>query len=349
MNRLRWVIILCVMTGAMGCGSGSGTPERRLTGAGSTFVYPLMLKWSAEYEKTEAGCKVSYEETGSGRGIKAILEKRVDFACSDAPLTDEQLLQAREKGGELLHIPLVLGAVAPVYNLAELTEPLRFSGPVLAEIYLGKITKWNDAALKSLNPQVANRLPDRDIAVVHRSDGSGTTYIWVDYLSKVSSQWKTKIGTRTEVPWPTGQAAFGNEGVAKQVRQTPGSIGYVELSNVYRFDLQAGLVQNREQEFVKATLQSVTQAAKNGLVHIPDDLRFSITDAPGNGSYPISGTTWALVRNQQFRSKGHELQDFLSWAIDLGQEHVDQLFYVKLPESLLDRAREKLKEIQMRD
>jgi len=349
MKQLTTMAVLGVALTLGGCGLGKPEPAPPLNGAGSTFVSSLMLKWSAEYENTEGGCKINYEEAGSGRGITAILKKKVDFACSDAPLTDEELAKAREGGGELLHIPLVLGAVVPVYNLPEVSEPLRFSGPVLADIYLGRVTKWNDRSLKDLNPKIADQLPERDIAVVHRSDGSGTTYIWLDYFSKVSPEWQQKIGVGTEAKWPTGNAELGNQGVAKRVRQTPGSTGYVELSNVYRFDLQFGLVQNREKEFVKASLQSVTRAADNGLVNIPDDLRFSITDAPGKGSYPISGTTWALVRNQQVHRKAHDLQDFLYWATDLGQEHVDQLFYVRLPEGLINRAKDKIKEIRVSD
>jgi len=328
----------------MGCG---GTPSGpvQLHGQGSTFVSPLMRQWGPAYEKSDQGCKIQYEGTGSGGGIKAIIANKVDFACSDAPLTDEQLAKARDSGDALLHIPLVLGAVVPVYNLDGIANPLHFTGAVLADIYLGKIKKWNDKALQDLNPGVS--LPDKDIVVVHRLDPSGTTYVWVDYLAKVSPEWKEKVGVATEVPWPTGIEDAGNDGVGKLVQKTYASIGYVELSYAHRLDLPFGLVQNREKVFVKGGIKSVKAAATNGLGAVPDDLRFSLTDPPGKGSYPICGTTWALVRVHQHGDKGRQLVNFLYWATNEGQEEADVLLYLRLPDSLLDRARKQINSIQI--
>jgi phosphate transport system substrate-binding protein len=341
MKRPWTVTLLCALAAA-GCGGGKEQPKK-LVGKGSTFVAPLMVLWSNEYQKTEGGCEVDYSPFGSGAGIKAILERKVDFGCTDAPLTDEQIAQARAAGGEVLHVPLVMGAVVPAYNLPGV-EGLRFTGPVLADIFLGKIKRWDDKALKDLNPGAA--LPDRGIQVVHRSDGSGTTYVWADYLSKVSPEWKSGVGVGTEVAWPSGVGEAGNEGVANRVQNTAGSIGYVELSYAVRRELSFGLVQNREREFVKAGPSSVRQAARNALSVIPEDLRFSLTDPPGKGSYPVCGTTWAVVYLRQPADKGRLLSDFLWWALDKGQEKADLLFYLPLPEPLLERAQKQLKRIQ---
>ena len=323
----------------------NGPPEPPLNGSGSTFVYPLMVLWSSQYEMTESGCRLDYRPTGSGTGIRKFLENRIDFACSDAPLTDEQLAQLRSGGRAALHIPLVLGAVVPAYNLPMLKAPLRFTGTILASIYLGKITKWNDAALRELNPEA--ELPALDIVTTHRADSSGTTFIWTDYLAKVSPEWKQAVGTGTDVKWPVGVAAEGNEGVAAKVQKTLGCIGYMELTHAYRLDLAYGLVQNREKEFVKASLPAVSKAADNALTDIPEDLRYSLTDAGGKGSYPIAGTTWAIVQLRQPGTKGRQLVGFLSWAVEVGQESVQTLFYARLPESLVEQAKKKINEIQL--
>jgi phosphate transport system substrate-binding protein len=320
-------------------------PEPDLQGAGSTFVNPLMVQWASRYEGTESGCRVGYRSLGSGAGIKLLTERQVDFGCTDGPMTDAQLAGARAAGGEVLHIPLVLGAVVPAYNLPGLGTPLRFTGPVLADIYLGKIKKWNHPALRDLNPGV--ELPELPIRVVHRADGSGTTYIWTDYLTKVSAEWKKAAGTGILVTWPTGTAAQGNEGVADKVQKTRGSIGYVELTYAYQLDLAFGLVQNREKEFVRASLAAVTKAADNALRDIPDDLRYSMTDAPGKGSYPIAGTTWAIVFARQPAVKGGRLVSFLQWATDAGQRQVEDLLYARLPEALAERARAAVEKIQL--
>ena len=315
-------------------------PEPPLKGAGSSFVAPLMVQWASMYEKADDGCRIGYKSLGSGAGITLITEGKVDFGCSNAPMTDAQLAAAREAGDIVLHIPLVLGAVVPAYNLSEVKEPLKFTGPLLADIYLGKVKKWNDKALQELNPGMT--LPDKEIVVVHRSDGSGTTYIWVDYLSKVSPEWKKKVGVGTKVEWPVGAAEGGNEGVSAKVQKTPGCLGYVELAYVYRMELAHGFVQNRDKEFVKASLRSITSAANNALAEIPDDLRYSLTDPPGKDSYPISGTTWALVRADQPTVKGHQMVHFLRWATGFGQGSVKDLLYARLPDSLVHTPTSKL-------
>jgi phosphate transport system substrate-binding protein len=345
MRRVFAITLLSVVAGSLGC-SGHDVPSSgELEGAGSTFVYNVMSRWAHDYGQHPGGCKVSYRSWGSDAGIKAILDKKADFGCTDAPMTDEELAAARAAGGEVVHVPLVLGAVVPVYNLAEAKDPLRFTGPVLADIFLGKVKKWNDAALQALNHGV--KLPDKEILVVHRRDGSGTTDIWTDYLSKVSPEWRKVPGRGLEVKWPVGQAESGNTGVAGYVKQNPGSLGYVELSYAHREDLPFGLVQNREGEFVKPRLQSIMAAADSALKEIPDDLRYSLTDAPGKASYPVSGTTWALVYTRQPAGKGRQLVDFLGWVLGEGQEDAEQLLYARLPEGLAARAHAKLDQIQV--
>jgi phosphate transport system substrate-binding protein len=339
------ITVLAILFTDLGCGSHTTNPSGELEGAGSTFVHSLMSKWAHEYANTPDGCKVTYHAWGSDGGIKFLLSKRGEFGCTDAPLTDAELEQARAAGGEVLHVPLVLGAVVPAYNLKEVREPLRFTGPVLADIFLGKIKKWNDAALQQLNPGL--KLPDRDILVVRRNDGSGTTAIWTDYLSKVSPEWQKGPGQGLQVKWPVGQSEVGNDGVASYVKKNAGSIGYVELTYAYREDLAFGLVQNRDGEFVRASLETVTAAADHALTTIPDDLRYSLTDAPGKTSYPISGTTWALIYRHQPAGKGPELRNFLRWVINEGQQYAGELFYAQLPESLVTRANRKLEQIEM--
>jgi phosphate ABC transporter phosphate-binding protein len=340
------LILFSLLLVPLGCHkSDTGSAAKTVTGSGSTFVYHVITKWADEYEKREDGCPVAYRSLGSGDGIKQITEKAVDFACSDAPMSDMELAEAREVGGEIVHIPLVLGAVVPAYNLPEIKEPLRFTGPVLADIYLGKIKNWNDDALQKLNPGM--QLPSQTIDVVRRADDSGTTYVWTDYFSKVSPEWQSKVGTGHEVKWPTGKNEVGNEGVAAYLKSHPGSLGYIELSYAYRKDLHFGLVQNREGEYIKGGLLSTTAAANNALEKIPDDLRYSITDAPGKGSYPICGTTWALVYLKQPAGKGAELVKFLHWSLEEGQEYCEGLFYARLPEALVSRAKNKLDQLQV--
>ena len=350
---LSLVALLSGMALLCGCGGSNDTnspgpggvkPADRITGSGSSFVAPLMKKWAGSYNKATQ-LEVDYTSKGSSTGIAEMIDQKNDFGGTDAPMNEEQLKKAHEKNGEVINIPLTMGPVAPFYNLPEIEKPLNFTGPILADIYLGKIKKWNDPALQKINPGV--KLPDKEIVVVHRRDGSGTTDIWTDYLSKMSPEWQKGPGRGLEVKWPVGQTESGNAGVAEFVRKNPGSIGYVELSYAHREGLDLGLVQNREGEFVKARLQSITAAADSALTHIPDDLRYSLTDAPGKASYPVSGTTWALVYARQPAGKGRQLVDFLGWVLGEGQEDAEQLLYARLPEGLAARAHAKLEQIQV--
>ena len=327
----------------IGCSGGGGKP--RLNGAGATFIYPMMSKWAAEYDKAK-GVEVNYQSIGSGGGIQQMTAKTADFGSTDGPMNEEQLEKARETGGEVVHIPLAMGAVVPIYNLEDVSEPLTFTGPVLADIFLGKIKKWNDQAIQDLNPGV--KLPNKDIGVVHRSDGSGTTYIWVDYLAKVSPEWKKKVGVATSVNWPTGEGAKGNEGVAGSVRGSPGSIGYIELIYALQNDIKFGLVKNKEGVAVKASLKSITAAADNALKDIPEDLRYSITDAAGKDSYPISGTNWAVIYVNQPSGTGQQVVDFLRWVTHDGQQFCEDLHYAKLPPGLVKRVEKKLDSVKVK-
>jgi phosphate ABC transporter phosphate-binding protein len=335
---------------AAGCGfsllslPGCGEHKLRLNGGGSTFVYPMMSKWSSEYDKAK-NVEVNYQSIGSGGGIQQMTAKTFDFGCTDAPMNEEQLKKASESGGEVVHIPLVLGAVVPAYNLAESKEPLVFTGPVLADIYLGKIKKWNDPALKELNPSAA--LPDKEIVVVHRTEGSGTTYIWVDYLSKVSDEWKTKVGVGASVNWPAGAAGKGNEGVAGRVKDTAGAIGYIELIYALQNNIKFGKVRNKEGAAIEASLESVTAAASAALKEIRDDLRYSMTNADGKESYPISGTVWAVLYVNQPGAKGNAVVDFLRWVIHDGQQYAEGLKYARLPQGLAERADKKLGQVKI--
>jgi phosphate ABC transporter phosphate-binding protein len=324
-----------VITTLSGCG---GSDEKRISGAGSTFVYPMMSKWSDEYDKTKK-VKANYQSIGSGGGIKQMIEKTVDFGCTDGPMNDEQLNEAKEKGGEVVHVPLVMGAVVPAYNVKGVDD-LTFSGTVLADIFLGKIKKWNDEAIQDLNPKA--KLPDKDIVVVHRSDGSGTTYIWVDYLAKVSDAWREKVGVATSVKWPVGDGEKGNEGVANRVKSTDGALGYIELIYALQNDIKFGKVKNKAGEAITADLKSVTAAGDASLKNIRDDLRYSITDAEGKESYPISGTVWAVVYVNQPADKGQVVVDFLRWCLHDGQKLCDDLHYSKLPAGLVEKADKKL-------
>jgi phosphate transport system substrate-binding protein len=321
-----------------GCANGTQA-EKRLNGGGTSFVYPMMSKWASDYEKAHA-VQVNYQSIGSGGGIQQMTSKTIDFGCTDAPMNQEQLDKAKEVGGEVVHIPLVMGAAVPIYNLPNLAEPVRFSGPVLADIYLNKIKKWNDPALKALNPKID--LPDQEIAVVHRSDGSGTTYMWSDYLCKVSPEWEKQVGRGTSLNWPCGIGQKGSEGVTGQVRRSAGSIGYVEMIYALQNDVKYGPVKNKDGEFVQGSLESVTAAASSALTTIPDDLRFSITDAPGKEAYPISSAVWAVVYVDQPPDRGRLLVDFLRWVTHEGQESAAALKYARLPKGLVERLEKKI-------
>ncbi len=335
----RYTCLVAIL--ALGCSSGSVQRPRdgRLTGGGSSFVNPIFTKWSGLYYREKA-VQVDYTSSGSANGVQQMIDKKNDFGCTDAPLNDEQLSKARAAGGEVLHIPLVMGGVVPAYNLKDVKTTLKFTGPVLADIFLGKITSWDDPKLRALNPGA--NLPAQKIAVVHRSDGSGTTYIWADYLAKVSPEWKEKVGVGTDLRWPAGVGAQKNDGVAGQIERTPGAIGYIELIYALRNHIQHGAVQNREGEFVQASLDSVTRAADGGAAEIPDDLRYSLTNVPGKGAYPVCGTTWAVFFVQQPPEKAQLLKDFFQWATHQGQEQTQEMQYARLSPGLVERVDKKL-------
>jgi phosphate transport system substrate-binding protein len=314
-----------------------------LIGAGATFPYPIYSKWFSEYGKIHPEVEVNYQSIGSGGGIRQLTAQTVFFGASDGPMNDEQLKGAP---GPILHFPTVLGAVVPVYNIPGVDAKLKFNGKVLADVILGKITKWNDAALVALNPGV--KLPATDIAVAHRSDGSGTTYIFVDYLSKVSPEFKEKVGVNTSVNWPVGVGGKGNEGVAGLVKQTPGAIGYVELIYALQNKIAFGSVQNADGEFITASLDSVTAAATSASKSMPADFRVSITNAPGKSAYPISSFTWMLFyENPTDKQRAKIMVDFTKWALTDGQKYCAELGYAPLPKEVVALEMEALKKIKL--
>ena len=303
----------------------------QINGAGATFPYPIYSKWFSEYNKLHPNVQINYQSIGSGGGIQQVTKETVFFGASDAIMNEEQLKAAP---GKLLHFPTVLGAVVPVYNIPNLKTDLKFSGPLLADIYLGKITKWNDPAITKLNPGVT--LPATDITVTHRAEGSGTTFIWVDFLSKVSPEFKTKVGVNASVSWPTGVGGRGNEGVSGLVTQTPGSIGYVELIYALQNKIAYGSVLNASGEYVKASVQAVTAAAAAGAANMPADFRVSITNAPGKGAYPISSFTWLLLYEEpKDKAQGKAMVDFVKWALSDGQKYCADLGYAPLPDNVV--------------
>jgi phosphate transport system substrate-binding protein len=315
----------------------------KITGAGATFPYPIYSKWFSEYNKLHPNVEINYQSLGSGAGIRQVTSKTVFFGATDGPMTPDQLLAAP---GKILHFPTVLGADVPVYNITGVDSQLKFSGPVLADIFLGKITKWSDAAIAKLNPDV--KLPGTDITVVHRSDGSGTTYIWVDYLAKVSPEWKQKVGVNTSVNWPVGLGGKGNEMVAGLVKQTPGSIGYVELIYAMQTKISYGTVQNMAGKFVTASAESVTAAAAEAAKKMPADFRVSITNAPGEGAYPISSFTWLLLyETPQDKAQGKIMVDFMNWALTDGQKFAADLGYAPLPPAVVEMEKKVLLKIKL--
>ena len=312
--------------------------QTTLNGAGATFPNPMYSKWFSEYQKLHQNIQINYQPIGSGGGIRQVIAGTVDFGATDGPMTDDQLKEAKMK---ILHFPTVLGADVPAYNIPGVTAELKFTPEALAGIFLGKISKWNDKAITGANPGV--NLPDRDIVVIHRSDGSGTTYIWTDYLSKVSSEWQGQVGKGTSVKWPIGLGGKGNEGVAGMIRQLPGSVGYVELIYAVQNKISYGSVKNSAGDFVKASLESVTAAAASS-PKMPPDFRVSITNAPGKDAYPISSFTWLLIPEQsKDPAKGKILADFLNWMVTDGQKMTNALSYAPLPEGVVQKEKEAIK------
>ena len=320
--------------------SATASAQMMINGAGATFPYPIYSKWFDEYAKVDPSVRFNYQSIGSGGGQKQILAQTVDFGASDGPMSDDNLAKAP---GKLLHIPTVAGADVVAYNLPG-NPALKLDADTIAGIFLGKINKWNDPKITALNPDV--NLPDGEIVVVHRSDGSGTTYIWTDYLSKISPEWKTKVGTNTSVNWPTGIGGKGNEGVAGQIKQTPGALGYVELIYATQNKMPYAEVKNAAGGFMKPTLESITAALATA--NIPDDFRFSMTNAPGKDAYPIAGATWLLVYQQQKdAAKGKKLVEFLKWSLTDGEKMAKDLQYAPLPESVQQRVLTRIGEIKM--
>jgi len=317
-----------VCTLALGAGVAA---QVQINGAGATFPNPIYSKWFAEYNKLKPEVRINYQPIGSGGGIRQVTAQTVFFGATDGPMTQEQTLAAP---GKILHLPTVLGADVPVYNLPGVSGEIKFSGAVLADIFLGKVTKWNDPVLVKLNP--AAKLPATDITVVHRSDGSGTTYIWVDFLAKVSPEWKKRVGVATSVNWPTGVGGKGNEGVAGLVTQSPGSIGYVELIYALQNKIAYGSVQNLAGEFMRASVQSVTAAAAGAAAKMPADFRVSITNAEGKGAYPISSFTWLLLyENPKDKAQSKVMVEFMKWALTDGQKYAAELGYAPLPQEVV--------------
>jgi phosphate transport system substrate-binding protein len=336
----RWYGLAWVMILALGWLPAPASGQMLVNGAGATFPYPLYSKWFEEYIKVDPEVRFNYQSIGSGGGIRQITERTVDFGATDGPMTDELLKKAP---AEILHIPTVLGAVVATYNLPG-SPKLAFSGDVLADIFLGKITKWNDDRIKALNPSAS--LPNQPIVVVHRSDGSGTTFIWVDYLSKVSPEWEKRVGRGTSVSWPVGLGGKGNEGVAGQVKQVPGALGYVELAYAITNKLPAASIRNQAGKLVEPTIESTTAAAAGVAKSMPDDFRVSMTNPPGADAYPIASFTWLLVyRDQPNEAKGRALVNFLWWAIHDGQKYPASLLYAPLPAPVVKQIEAKIKQV----
>jgi phosphate transport system substrate-binding protein len=317
-----------------------------INAAGATFPQPIYSKWFDTYDHSHSDIEFNYQGVGSGAGIRQTMEKTVDFGASDMPLTDELLSQAKQKlGCDLLHFPTVLGAAVPTYNIPGVTAQLKFTPESLSNIYLGKITKWNDPAITGPNPGV--NLPSTDIVVIHRSDGSGTTFIWSDYLSKVNPEWASKVGHNTSVNWPVGLGGKSNEGVAGLVKQTPGAIGYVELIYVIQNHLSYGLLKNSSGKFIKADLASVTAAAASAAANMPADFRVSITNAPGANAYPISSFTWLLIPSHiPDATKRDDIKGFLKWMLTDGQKYTEDLAYAPLPKAVVAKEMKQIDRIQ---
>ena len=335
-----------VFFGACSTSEAPKSNEVRINAAGATFPYPIYSKWFSVYREQHPNVAINYQAIGSGGGIRQLTSGTVDFGASDAPMTDQQLAEAKEKlGCDVLHFPTVLGGAVPTYNIPGVDATLKFTPDVLAGIYLGKVKKWNDPALTKQNPAV--NLPNQDIVVVHRSDGSGTTFIWTDYLSKVSKEWETKVGRNTSVNWPVGLGGKGNQGVAGIVKQTPYSLGYVELIYAIQNSMPYGMLQNSAGHFIKADLASVTAAAAGAAANMPSDFRVSITNAPGADAYPISSFTWLLIPTRiQDPAKKDAIIGFLKWMMADGQKYDEALAYAQLPEAVVSKEMDQISKIQ---
>lgn len=330
----RLIVLLCLGLAVPAVG------QTTLNGAGATFPYPMYSKWFSDYHKLHSDVEINYQSIGSGGGIRQVLAGTVDFGASDGPMSDEQLAQSKIK---ILHIPTVLGAVVPAYNVPGISGDLKFSPEVIAGICLGKIGNWNDKAIAKDNPGV--NLPDKPIVVVHRSDGSGTNYIFTDYLSKVSSEWQSRVGKGTSVKWPVGLGAKGNEGVAGMIRQMEGAFGYVELIYAIQNNIPYGSVKNAAGVWLKASLEGATAAAAS-VKNMPADFRVSITNAPGKDAYPISSFTWLLIPTQsKDAARGKILVDFLNWMLNEGEKETTPLHYAPLPENVAAKVRETIKQV----
>lgn len=319
--------------------------QLKLNGAGATFPYVIYSKWFDVYH-TKTNIEFNYQSIGSGGGIKQVIEGTVDFGASDGPMSSDQLKEAAAKQGtDILHIPTVMGAVVVTYNVPEIGQGLKLSPEVLASIFLGETTRWNDSKIASLNG--GKNLPDQQIIVAHRSDGSGTSFIFTDYLTKVSKDWETRVGKGTSVNWPVGLGGKGNEGVSGLVKQTPGAIGYVELAYAVKNNLSYAWMKNKAGSFVEPTLESVTAAAAGAAKNLPVDLRVSITDADGKKSYPISGFTWLLIyKKMKDKEKGAAMVKFLKWAMGEGQSYAKDLLYAPLPKDVVKKCEAKIAQIQ---
>ncbi len=338
---IRRLLALALITTA-----GAFAQTVSLTGAGSTFAYPLYSSWASQYNKLHSNVQINYQSIGSGGGIRQLIAGTVDFGATDGPMTDKELAEAQQKRGfAILHFPTALGADVPSYNIPGVSAQLKFTPAALAGIYLGHITKWNDPEIQKSNPGV--KLPNTGIIVVHRSDGSGTTYCWVDYLAKVSPEWKSKVGVGTSVNWPVGLGGKGNEGVSGLIRRLPNSIGYIELIYSIQNHILYGDVRNSSGNFVKASLNSVTAAAAGATKTMPADFRVSITNPPGAQAYPISTYTWLLIpEKMNDQTKAKALKAFLQWALTAGQQYNTPLAYAPLPGAVVQKELVQMKKLQ---
>ncbi len=342
--RSQWLVTLAALCLSLAL-AGPAPAQMQLNGAGATFPYPIYSKWFDLYTKVDPSVRFNYQSIGSGGGIRQITQQTVDFGASDGPLSDEQLEAAP---GHLFHFPTVMGAVVLTYNVEGLGTGLKLTPEAIAGIYLGKITKWNDPELAKANP--GTKLPDKDIVVAHRADGSGTTYIFTDYLSKVSPEWAKKVGKSTSVQWPVGLGGKGNEGVTGIVKQTPDAIGYVELIYALSNKLPFADVKNQAGNFVKPSLQTVTDAAAGYADKMPADFRVVITNAPGAQAYPISGMTWLLVyQKQKNAEKGKKLVEFVKWMLHDGQKYAPELDYAPLPKAVVEKEMAQLTKVTTED